>query len=103
MTGGFVTPHNFLGTMMMVVRVFVSSGAPHPPESILAVSPELESILGVWLFLCATLQLKLGFHLGRALLFLPLRSCIFLSLKKGWGSRTVSVCLLVSVLGFFVG
>ena len=35
---------------MMVVLVFVSSGAPHPLESILAVSPELESILGVWLF-----------------------------------------------------
>ena len=35
----------------MAVHCFVCSrGAPHPPESTLAVSPVLESILGVWLF-----------------------------------------------------
>ena len=29
----------------------------------------------------------------------PLRSCIFLSLQMGWGSRAVWACFLVSVFG----
>ena len=100
MTGGFVTPHNFLGTMMMVVLVFVSSGHRTPRNRLWPFRQSSSRFWGFGCFLCAALQLKLGFHLGRALFFLPLRSCIFLSLKKGWDSRTVSVCLLVSVFGF---
>ena len=50
-TGGFVTPRNFLGIIMMVAVVLVDpAGLRTPPESTLAVSPVLESILGVWLF-----------------------------------------------------
>ena len=33
------------------------------------------------------------------MLFLPLGSCIFFSLTKGWGCRTVWVCFLVFVFG----
>ena len=48
---GVCDPAHCLGTMIMIV-CFLSSGTPQPPESTLAVSPELESILGVWLFFC---------------------------------------------------
>ena len=47
---GVCDPAQFLGTMMVAVVVSFPRGAPHPSESTLAVSPELESILGVWLF-----------------------------------------------------
>ena len=70
-------------------------GAPHPPESTLAVSPELESILGVWLFLFATLQLRLGqVHLGRAFVFLAPRVLRLSLCQMGFGKN---------VLGFVFG
>ena len=47
---GVCDPAQFLGTMIVAVFVSFPRGAPHPPESTLAVSPVLESILGVWLF-----------------------------------------------------
>ena len=47
---GVCDPAQFLGIMMVAVFVSFPRGAPHPPESTLAVSPVLESILGVWLF-----------------------------------------------------
>ena len=52
---GFVTPHNYLGTMMVIACLSFPRGAPHPPELTLAVSPALESILGVWLFFVCNL------------------------------------------------
>ena len=46
---------------MVIVCLSFPRGAPRPPESTLAVSPVLESILGVGLlFLFATLQRRLG-------------------------------------------
>ena len=75
---GVCDPAQLLGTMVMAV-CFCYPAGHCPQESTLAVSPVLESILGVCLFLFATLQRR--FRLGSlrmGILFsLPVGSCIF--------------------------
>ena len=71
---GVCDPAHCLGIMIVASSVFCfPRGSPHPPESTLAVSPELESILGVWLFLFATSQRRLGFPLRLGLVVLALK------------------------------
>ena len=60
-TGGFVTPRNVLGTMMVAVLVFLFPRGTAPPgiDSGRFARARVDSG-GLVVFLCATLQLRLG-------------------------------------------
>ena len=59
---GVCDPAHYLGTMMVIVCLSFPRGAPRPPESTLAVSPVLESILGVWFVGFCLQHYNVGYH-----------------------------------------